>query len=110
MPLILIGLVLNSSGLAMAGVALFGLVAVFQLVTLPVEFNASHRALVTLESRDILSQQEMQGARHQHDIGEVDAVVVAEQRKLLLWFFHRWVFSYYIIFAGGMPYACQPII
>ena len=49
MPLILIGLVLNSSGLAMAGVALFGLVAVFQLVT--------------LESRDILSQQEMQGAR-----------------------------------------------
>ena len=63
MPLILIGLVLNSSGLAMAGVALFGLVAVFQLVTLPVEFNASHRALVTLESRDILSQQEMQGAR-----------------------------------------------
>ena len=63
MPLILIGLVLNPSGLAMAGVALFGLVAVFQLVTLPVEFNASHRALVTLESRDILSQQEMQGAR-----------------------------------------------
>ena len=63
MPLILVGLVLNSSGLAMAGVALFGLVAVFQLVTLPVEFNASHRALVTLESRDILSQQEMQGAR-----------------------------------------------
>ena len=40
MPLILIGLVLNSSGLAMAGVALFSLVAFFQLVTLPVEFNA----------------------------------------------------------------------
>lgn len=63
MPLILVGLLLNSSGLAMAGVGLFGLVAVFQLVTLPVEFNASRRALVTLESRDILSQQEMAGAR-----------------------------------------------
>lgn len=63
MPLILIGLLLNSSRLAMAGVALFGLVAVFQLVTLPVEFNASRRALVTLESRDILSGEEMQGAR-----------------------------------------------
>ena len=63
MPLILIGLVLNSSGLAMAGVALFSLVAFFQLVTLPVEFNASHRALATLESRDILSPQELSGAK-----------------------------------------------
>ena len=33
------------------------------LVTLPVEFNASHRALATLESRDILSMEEMQGAK-----------------------------------------------
>lgn len=63
MPLILIGIVLNSSGLAMAGVALFSLVAIFQLVTLPVEFNASRRALVTLESRDILSPQELSGAK-----------------------------------------------
>ena len=63
MPLILIGLVMNSSGLAMAGVALFSLVAVFQLVTLPVEFNASSRALATLESRDILSPQELFGAK-----------------------------------------------
>ena len=63
MPLILIGLVMNSSGLAMAGVALFSLVAAFQLVTLPVEFNASHRALATLESRDILSPQELSGAK-----------------------------------------------
>lgn len=63
MPLILIGLVLNSSELAMTGVLLFSLVAVFQLVTLPVEFNASRRALQTLESRDILSAQELDGAR-----------------------------------------------
>lgn len=63
MPLILIGLLLNSSKLAMAGVALFSLVAVFQLVTLPVEFNASRRALATLESRDILTPQELSGAR-----------------------------------------------
>ena len=63
MPLILLGLVLNSSGLAIAGVALFSLVAFFQLVTLPVEFNASRRALATLESRDILSPQELSGAK-----------------------------------------------
>lgn len=62
-PLILIGLIFNSQSLALAGVALFSLVAVFQLVTLPVEFNASHRALVTLEARDILSREELSGAR-----------------------------------------------
>ena len=53
MPLILIGILLNSSRLALVGVALFGLVAVFQLVTLPVEFNASSRALATLDGMDI---------------------------------------------------------
>ena len=63
MPLILIGLVLNSSQLAMTGVLLFSLVAVFQLVTLPVEFNASRRAIETLEGRDILSREELAGAR-----------------------------------------------
>lgn len=63
MPLILIGLLLNSSSLAMTGVLLFSLVAVFQLVTLPVEFNASRRALETLESRDILSSSELDGAK-----------------------------------------------
>ena len=59
MPLILIGILLNSSRLALVGVALFGLVAVFQLVTLPVEFNASSRALATLDGMDILGREEV---------------------------------------------------
>ena len=59
----LIGLIFNFQNLAIAGIVLFGLVAVFQLVTLPVEFNASRRALATLESRDILSREELGGAR-----------------------------------------------
>lgn len=63
MPLILIGLVLNSGALAMAGIFLFSLVAVFQLITLPVEFNASNRALATLESFDMLGEQELKGAK-----------------------------------------------
>lgn len=63
MPLILLGMVLNSSRLALLGVALFSLVTVFQLVTLPVEFNASSRALATLESMDILGREELKGAR-----------------------------------------------
>ena len=47
-PLLLIGLLLGSETLAMAGVLLFCAVVAFQLVTLPVEFNASNRALDAL--------------------------------------------------------------
>ena len=47
----------------MLGIVLFGVVAFFQLVTLPVEFNASHRALETLEGEHILEDEEMAGAR-----------------------------------------------
>lgn len=50
-PLILIGILFSFPPLAMAGVILFGLVVVFQLVTLPVEFNASRRAVLALGSR-----------------------------------------------------------
>lgn len=63
MPLILIGILLNSSRLALVGVALFGLVAVFQLVTLPVEFNASARAIETIESQGLLEEDETGGAK-----------------------------------------------
>ena len=35
---------------------------IFQLVTLPVEFNASHRALETIEARGLLSEDELSGA------------------------------------------------
>jgi len=47
-PRILIGLILGSFKLAMIGVVLFGLVVVFQIITLPVEFNASKRAKAAL--------------------------------------------------------------
>ena len=62
-PLIVLGLFLGLTGLARAGVVLFSFVLVFQLITLPVEFDASHRALRILEERNILSEDEMQGAR-----------------------------------------------
>ena len=42
----------------MFGAILFGLVLVFQLVTLPVEFNASKRALKTLRENNILTEEE----------------------------------------------------
>jgi len=45
------------------GIACFGLSLVFQLVTLPVEFNASRRALSAIESSELLTEEEQKGAR-----------------------------------------------
>ncbi|MBQ3504295.1 MAG: zinc metallopeptidase [Oscillospiraceae bacterium] len=68
MPLILIGILLSALGnvsytFVYLGIAAFGLSLVFQLVTLPVEFNASRRAMQAIESANILSEEEQRGAR-----------------------------------------------
>lgn len=62
-PLIIIGLVLGSLGLAKTGVILFFLVILFQLITLPVEFNASRRALSILNNQALLVDDELTEAR-----------------------------------------------
>ena len=56
-----VGLLLSLPGVAWAGVALFGGVALFSLVTLPVEFNASHRAKALLQSYQLVSPDELMG-------------------------------------------------
>ena len=61
--LLLIGLVLYSQSLFLVGILLFSLTTIFQLVTLPVEFNASHRALETIDGQGLLDDEELQGAR-----------------------------------------------
>ena len=61
-PLLLIGLLLGSETLAMAGVLLFCAVVAFQLVTLPVEFNASNRALEALGASGYLKEEQLDGA------------------------------------------------
>ena len=61
-PLLLIGLLLGSETLAMAGVLLFCAVVAFQLVTLPVEFNASNRALDALGASGYLKEEQLNGA------------------------------------------------
>lgn len=63
LPLIFIGLFLGYTGLAQAGVILFSAVLIFQLVTLPVEFNASSRALRILDGTAILYGEEMGAAK-----------------------------------------------
>jgi Zn-dependent membrane protease YugP len=68
MPLILIGILLSFAGnlsytLVYLGIACFSLSLIFQLITLPVEFNASRRAIRAIEDAGILSAQELVGAR-----------------------------------------------
>ena len=63
MPLFLIGLLLNMLGLAYLGVILFSLTLVFQVVTLPVEFNASRRAIAILDNSMMLYEDEIKPAK-----------------------------------------------
>ena len=57
------GLILNLTGLVTIGLVLFAAIVLFQLVTLPVEFDASKRALVALEGQGLLAADEVAGAR-----------------------------------------------
>ena len=74
LPMVIIGLILgigytrsgqDSIGMIIAeiGIVLFCFGVLFQLITLPVEFNASHRALKMLEKNEILEREEISGSR-----------------------------------------------
>ena len=68
MPLILAGILFSALGtmsdtLVYLGIASFGLSLVFQLVTLPVEFNASRRAMQAIETANLLTEEEQRGAK-----------------------------------------------
>ena len=62
MPLIILGLVLDMFGLCYIGILAFGLATLFQLITLPVEFDASRRALAALESSGRFSDTDLKNA------------------------------------------------
>ena len=62
-PIFLLGLLFSWEPLIYVGIACFALTLVFSLVTLPVEFNASGRALRVLDQQGYLSPEEMDGAR-----------------------------------------------
>lgn len=68
MPIFIVGLLLTYYGeqysiIAYIGIALFSLCVIFQLVTLPTEFNASRRAINAISSNGILDEREIQGAK-----------------------------------------------
>ena len=96
MPLILLGLVLNFLGdlsytLVYLGIAAFGLSLVFQLVTLPVEFNASRRAIQAIEDGNILTFEEQRGAKKTLKAAAMTyvaatAVALAQLLRLLILF------------------------
>ena len=99
MPLILIGLlftVMESASyfFVYAGIACFGLSLVFQLVTLPVEFNASRRAMEAIAGSDILTSEEQVGARKTLSAAAMTyvaatAVALAQLLRLLMIFGRR---------------------
>jgi uncharacterized protein len=60
---VVLGLILGLTGLVTIGLVLFAAIVLFQLVTLPVEFDASRRALVVLEGQGLLAADEVPGAR-----------------------------------------------
>jgi Zn-dependent membrane protease YugP len=60
---VILGFIFASTGLITIGLVLFAAIVLFQLVTLPVEFDASRRALVALQSQGLLADDEVSGAR-----------------------------------------------
>jgi len=63
MPLVFLGIIMGSYYLANIGIIAFGLAALFQLVTLPVEFNASGRALKALEGTGYMSDEDLKSSK-----------------------------------------------
>ena len=94
-PLILIiGVIFMSDPLIIAGIALYSLTAVFQLVTLPVEFNASRRALETLDNYGILERDELPQVRKV--LGAATMTYVASLLVSLMY-----ILRLVMIFGGG---------
>lgn len=58
-PIILFGFMFSFRPLVLFGIVLFSLVVIFSIITLPVEFNASFRAVASLKNSDILTAEEL---------------------------------------------------
>lgn len=90
-PLLLLGLLFNLESLFVAGILFFATAAVFQLVTLPVEYNASSRAIAAIEGSGCLTPDEVPGAKSVLSAAALTyvaalAVSVAQLLRLVLLF------------------------
>lgn len=93
-PLLIIGLLLSYDPLVWIGIGFFAFTAIFQFATLPVEFNASRRALSVIESNGLLSYEEKDGASKVLKAAAMTyvaalAVSIAQLLRLLLRFGRR---------------------
>ena len=96
MPLLMLGIILSafadmSYTLVYIGIACFGLSLVFQLITLPVEFNASRRAMQAIEGGNLLTEEEQRGAKKTLSAAAMTyvaatAVALAQLLRLLILF------------------------
>lgn len=75
--IVILGLLMGSYSLAMAGVWLFAAILLFQLITLPVEFNASRRAIAMLEEGGYISYDQRPEARRVLNAAAMTYVVAA---------------------------------
>ncbi len=87
LPLIIIGSLLLSDWLILAGIALFALSVLFQVVTLPVEFNASRRALSAIEQEGLLRSEERTGAKKVLSAAAMTYVASLLQSLLILFYY-----------------------
>jgi len=85
--IIMAGFIMGSLGLVKAGIVLFSAVVVFQLVTLPVEFNASSRAKEMLSSYGVLSAGEMEGVNRVLSAAAMTYVAAAASAIMTLLYF-----------------------
>ena len=87
MPLFIIGIIMQQLNLLYAAIILFALVVVFQLITLPVEFNASSRAKAVLTRQGIVSGEESVGVSRVLNAAAMTYVAAAVAALLQLLYF-----------------------
>lgn len=85
--LILFGFLINLTGLVWAGILLFAVAVAFQLITLPVEFDASSRAIRSLEGSGVLAPQQLSGARSVLRAAALTYVAATLVSILYLWYY-----------------------
>ena len=92
--LLLLGVLLNFKALLLLGIVLFSAVVFFQIVNLPVEFNASRRAKYLLQETGIVGPQEMGPVNNVLNAAALTYVAATLQSVL-------WLLYYVMRFAGG---------
>ncbi len=85
--LAMFGLFLGVAGMANLGILLFGVAVAFQLVTLPIEFDASRRALAELRDLGLVTQQDAGGARAVLNAAALTYVAAAAGSVMYLLYF-----------------------